>query len=167
MSTSDNADRSAGAVATPAPMAPRRPKPARSFSFVLAVVLGILVLWVAGLGAVLAETGDCFGPDDECRPYWDAQVVHARVLFAMVVGLSVLGLLAIAVGRRVFPAALLIASVTTLVAGFGAGSWAQPWVPNGVGLVMLPAAVLALASAGQLIDQIVWRPRWLRTWLGE
>ena len=168
MTTAHNTDRpTADALPTPAPSPARRRKSARSFSFVLAVPIGILVLWVAGLVGLLFERGDCFGLEAECRVIWDAQVVHQQLLVAMVVGLTVLGFLAIAVGRRVLPAALLVASVATLLLGLAASPMALWWVPRGVGLTMLPAAVLAFASAGQLLEQSRWRPRWIQTWLGE
>jgi hypothetical protein len=144
-----------------------KPKPARSFSFVLAVPIGILLLWVAGLAALLTPGGDCFDSESECRAIGDVQVVQQQVLVATVVGLSVLGFLAIAVGRRVLPAALLAASVTTLLLGLASGAPALWWVPKSLGLILLPVAILALAAAGQVIDQVHWRPRWLRTWRGE
>ena len=142
---------------------PRRvPKPSHSLGFVLAVPIGILVLWVAGLGALLLVGGDCFGADDECRAIWKAQVVQGQILEAIVGGLTVLGFLAVAVGRVFLPAALLVASVATLFVGFAADPLALWWVPRGIGFVMLPAAVMALASAGQVIERIQVRPPWAR-----
>ena len=154
------------ADARPAPAAgpTGKPKPTRSHSFVLAVPIAVLLVWVAGLAALLTSGGDCFGSEAGCRAISNIQVVQGRVLVATVVGLSVLGFLAIAVGGRVVPSALLAASVATLLLSFA--SPALWWVPRGLGLILLPVAILALAAAGQVIDQVHWRPSWLRTWRG-
>lgn len=155
------------ADAMPAPIPPWRPKSARSFSFVLAVPIGILLLWVTGLGVLLIRGGDCFGSEAECGAIWEIQAVQARVLVATVAGLTVLGFLSIAIGRRVVPAALLTASIGTILLGYASDAPALWWVPKGLGLTMLPVAILALAAAGQVIDQTQWRPRWLRMWRSE
>ena len=97
----------------------------------------------------------------------EATLIHRQVLIAMVAGLSLLGFVAIAIGGRLLPAALLASSVVTLVLGCASGTSTLWWVPRGLGITMLPVAILALASAGQVIEQTRWRPRWLRTWLGR
>jgi uncharacterized protein (DUF697 family) len=110
--------------------------------------------------AMVAEMGDCFGSDAECQPFWDAESVHIRGLIVLVVGLTVVGFAAIAVGRQLVPAVLLVASSSAFflgvaeIEGLGAVLW---WVPRGM-FVTLPATlVLGLASAGQVIERFNWR----------
>jgi hypothetical protein len=128
----------------------------RSFGFVLAVPFGILLLWLTGLVASLLEGGECFGSDAECQPLRDAGMVHTQVLFGIVVGLTVLSVLAIAVGRRVVPAVLMGASIATLFLGFASFAGHAPalwWMPKGLFFTMPALVVLALASGGQVLDQ--------------
>jgi hypothetical protein len=137
-------------------------------SFVLAALIGLLLLWLTGLGALLIEGGDCVRSESECQALSDAQAVHRQVLVLLVGTLSIIVLLAVLIGRRLAPAVLLIAAMTTMLLGYaGPASPVLWWVPTGLGLTMLPSAVLALAAAGQVISQVEWRPRWLRSMLYE
>jgi hypothetical protein len=109
----------------------------------MAVPFGILLLWVTGLVAALLEGGECFGSDAECQPFRDAGMVHTQVLLGTVVGLTVLSVLAIAVGRRVVPAVLMGASIATLFLGFASFAGHATAVS-----VALLAALLAACQSG-------------------
>jgi hypothetical protein len=131
-----------------------KPEARWSWAFVLAVPFGVLLLWITGLiGALFAGWGDCFSPEDVCRAQWETQKVHRDVVLVVVAGLTVLGVLAVAFGRRRMPGLLLAGTVATFVLAFVPvliGIRLGWWVPSGLVFTTPALAILALASGGQI-----------------
>jgi hypothetical protein len=143
------------------------PKRARSPSFVVAVTVGLVLLWVTGLVGLLLEGGDCFGPEPGCQVLRSEQAARRDVLVAMVLALTILGVVAVVVGRRIAPAALLVAALGMLGLGLAMGPLAISWAPKGLALTTLPVAIVALAAAGQVVEHVAWRPQWYQSWVGD
>ena len=88
--------------------------------------------------------------------------MHVKVLIGALVGLTILGFAAIAVGRVLVPAMLFAAAVAVGLLGFAAffaRGLDLRWVPAGFLLTLPATLVLAIASAGQIKGQLDQRRR--------
>ena len=136
------------------------PEPRWTLGFVLARPFGIATLWFTGLLAAAVPTFvECFEPEDACAAVWQAQVAQRDVLVATVLGLTGLAVLAITLGRRRAPSALLVASLATLAFAHLPLMREEPWRPDGLFVLTPGLLILAAAAAGQILDWTRWHRR--------
>lgn len=142
---------------------PRTRRPT-NWWFALLVPAGLFLLWIlAPIGLAVAGFEECLTQTPECERFWAVQAVRSRLLTQMLVvglpGMTLLGILAVVRGRVLLPAVLLAICCALLVLPSLAGrSLESPlwWLSPGLSVTTPALLVLALAAAGQILDQLSW-----------
>ena len=148
---------------TEATLLPRAKRPT-NWWFALVVAFGIFLLWILaalaiGIGSALG--GECLTHTPECERAWAVQAVHRQVLVPMlavvVPGTTLLAVIAVARGRIVVPALLLVVSGALAYVGSTANQGADTplwWVPPALGVASPAFLLFGVAAAGQILDQL-------------